>query len=102
MCPSAGRTNDDAKGTTAKSESAWSIGGKSKRNITAESGDPLPTLDDAIAVRDAVNHRRVWRQAREIKKSYLLGIEAAEEGRFPQLLIDGQKDTSLRDVFAPT
>jgi hypothetical protein len=34
-------------------------------------------------------------------KSYLVGIEAAEQGRFPQLLIGGQKDTSLRRVFAP-
>ena len=71
MRPSAGRTNDDAKGTTAKSESAWSIGGRSKRQTAAESGDPLPTLDDAIAVRDAVNRRRVWRQARERSRIHI-------------------------------
>ena len=29
------------------------IGGRSKRHATAESGDPLPTLDTAIALRDA-------------------------------------------------
>ena len=29
------------------------------------------------------------------------GIEAAEQGRFSQLLIGGQQDTSLRRVFAP-
>lgn len=33
--------------------------------------------------------------------SDLFGIEASVEGRFPQLLIGGQKDTSLWGVFAP-
>jgi hypothetical protein len=30
------------------------IGGRSKRRVATESGDPLPTLDSAIAVRDTV------------------------------------------------
>jgi hypothetical protein len=30
------------------------IGGRSKRHVAAESGDPLPTLDNAIAMRDTV------------------------------------------------
>jgi len=36
------------------------------------------------------------------QKSYFFGIEAAEPGRFPQLLIGGQKDTSWWGVFAPS
>jgi len=36
------------------------------------------------------------------QKSHLFGIEAAEPSRFPQLLIGGQKDTSLWGVFAPS
>jgi hypothetical protein len=36
------------------------------------------------------------------QKSDLLGIEAAKQGRFPQFLIGGQKDTSLRSAFAPS
>jgi hypothetical protein len=30
------------------------IGGRSKRHVAAESGDPLPTLDNTVAVRDTV------------------------------------------------
>jgi hypothetical protein len=63
--------SNDAKGTTAKSESAWSIGGRSKRQTAAESGGPVPTLDDAIAMRDAVNRRCVWRQARERSRNHI-------------------------------
>ena len=105
MRPSASRTNDAAKGTTAKSESARSIGGRSKRQTAAENGGPLPTLDNVNAVRDAVPRliADVYASSRvKGQKSYLLGIEAAEEGRFPELLIGSQEDTSLRDVFAPT
>jgi hypothetical protein len=32
------------------------IGGRSKRHAAAESGDPLPTLDNAVALRDTVAH----------------------------------------------
>jgi len=88
----------------AKSGSAWSIGGKSKRNTAAENGGPLPTLDNVNAVRDAVARLIADVYAGipvRDQKSYLLGIEAAAEGRFPELLIGGQKDTSLRGVFAP-
>jgi len=37
----------------------------------------------------------------DLKARHLLGIEAAEQGRFPQLLIGGQRNAPLRHVFAP-
>jgi hypothetical protein len=65
---------------------------------------PLPTLDNAIAVRDVVGWSiaDVYAGSRVREKSDLLGIEAAEPGRFSQPLIGGQKDTSVGLVFAPT
>jgi hypothetical protein len=81
------------------------IGGRSKRHPAAEIADPLPVLNSAIAVRDTLARliADVYAGSRvRDQKSYLLGIKAAEQGRFPQLLIGSQKDTSLWGVFAPT
>jgi hypothetical protein len=61
----------------------------------------LPTLrrPDAVArlIAGVYGGSRVKDQ-----ESYLIGNEATEQSRFPQLLVGGEKDTSLWGVFAPT